>query len=242
MDMHMVAQRQRASDGRMAEGILQNGSTQVAIMAGIVTMVSQPFAQSKIQALLGLAESFPVIVAIFVSVLLAAYQVFALQRAKRSEGLVLVPLVALIVFSSYTGTNQLLADDQQAVAGEVGKTTQDRMNNFEAQLANQKQLNDHLVRALRLAPEENPVRPSHHAPQSRNGIMDTIDKALAFFVSPAYGQDDTQRRVQNNERRRVEALLSEAQLKQKNLKAEQRRLEQASRNVPAQKVPLLKSW
>jgi hypothetical protein len=242
MATHKGTHSAHVAEENPGAGIFQKGSTQVALMASVVTVVSQPFAQSKVQTLLGLPEMFPVIVAIVVSVLLAAYQVFAVQRAKPIEGMIMVPLVALIVFSSYAGTNQFFANGQTPAANPADKIAQERLQNLEAQLDLQKRLNDHLLKAAGLASSDNPQARSSHAPQTRNGIRDAIDKALGILIAPAYAQDDRPARMQEAERKRLEAQLRDARLKQLKLEDEQRRLQKLPHNGQPAKPPLLKSW
>jgi hypothetical protein len=49
MDTAVSAVPENPSSKRPGESIFQRDSTQVAIMAGVVTMVSQPFAQIELQ-------------------------------------------------------------------------------------------------------------------------------------------------------------------------------------------------
>jgi hypothetical protein len=67
MAENSTRQSEPASQQNMAELLSRNGSAQVGIMVGIVTTISQPFAQADI---LGIE---PLIVAIIVSFLLATY-------------------------------------------------------------------------------------------------------------------------------------------------------------------------
>lgn len=235
MDTQKSTQPDRPAEDKAGDSIFQKGSTQVGIMAGIVTMVSQPFAQTKIQTMLGLSQSVPIVVAIMVSALLAAHHVFAVQRARVLEGLLLMPLVGMIVFSSYAGTNQLFASESPPAADLA------RLNNLEAQLNLQKQLNDQLIKALGIIPAETVQERSQAVPQTHNGVSEVFDKLLGLFIKPAYGQDDRQRRAQDEERRRLEALLRNSRLQQERLENERRRLE-ASRGTKPHKPPLLKSW
>lgn len=233
-DTQHNTQPNRAPTEKPVEGLFQKGSMQVGIMAGVVTAVSQPFAQVKMQTLLGLSPSVPLLIAIAVSVLLAAHHVFAVQRVKVLEGLVLMPLVALIVFSSYCGTNQFLASEA------APSTDQARFTNLEAQLKVQKAVNDELIKALGVVPEETAHKQSPPLPQTRNGWSGALDKLLSALVPPAYGQDDKARRAQDEEKRRLAVLLRESREKQEKLEQERRRLE--AQGGKSQKPPLLKSW
>ena len=240
MAIQAETQARRATDEQAAESLFKKDSTQVVIMAGVVTTVSQPFAQSGIQELLGLPQFFPVVVAGVVSVLLAFYQVFSVQRVRMIEGLMLAPLVALIVFSSYAGTNQLLAKDVPPAA-ELSKLDAERIRNLEAQISIQKELNEQLLRAAGVA-AENPQATTPHAPLTRNGTTGILDRLLALVVPSAHAQSVGVRPGAEDERRRLEARLREARQQQLALEAEQKRLAQASTRVPAQRPPLLKSW
>lgn len=230
----------RAED--KSTSIFQKDSTQVGLMAGVVTMVSQPFAQSRMQELLGLAVWVPVVIAVAVSVLLAAYHVFAIQRVKVMEGVILMPLVAMILFSSYAGTNQLFASDPQQTASAADKTAAARMLNLEEQLNLQREINTQLIKALGLPPEENMQGRIPEAPPMRSGLRGVLERVVDFLIAPAYGQAGKPANMQDEQRRQLEAQLRNARAQQGKLELERRRLEQASSNNANRKAPLLKSW
>lgn len=230
----------RGDDEKTAEHIFSKDSTQVVLMAGIVTTVSQPFAQSFVQEILGISQFFPVMVAGVVSVLLAFYQVFVVQRARLMEGLMLAPLVALIVFSSYAGTNQMLAKDPLP-ATELSRLDAQRIRNLEAQISIQKELNEQLLRAAGLA-AGSPQAATPSAPLTRQDATGLLDRLLAQVIPAAQAQGTGARPGVEEERRRLEARLFEARQRQLALEAEQKRLAQAATRVPMQRPPLLKSW
>jgi hypothetical protein len=245
MDTAVSAVPENPSSKRPGESIFQRDSTQVAIMAGVVTMVSQPFAQIELQNSLGLPPHVPIYIAIAVSVLLAAYQVFGVQRARMGEGLCMAPLVALIVFSSYVGTNHVVASQKPPLETTEQKLGQARLDNLQKELDLQKHINSQLMKSIGL-PADDDMQGYRHGgttpgPQSRATLRDWIERALGILVSPAYGQSDKATRVAAEERRLAEQVRL-ARMRQKQLELERQRLEQAARKTPNQQTRLLRSW
>src|SRR5262245_48806639 len=79
-------------------------SSEVTIMAGIVTAVSQGFAQVT-----DILEIRPFIVAMTISVLLAIYQIRMVYKVAIGACIIFVPLVSAIIFTISLSTNNLLA-------------------------------------------------------------------------------------------------------------------------------------
>lgn len=213
-------------------GLLQHSSTQIGVMAGFVTMVSQPFVQ--LRDVLGLAPYFPIIVAIVVSFLLAAYQVVRVQKACLSDCLILVPLVAMITFSSYVGTNQILQDEEPAVA----QVDESKIQNLEAQIDNLLEKNELLRRLVDTSENAGTDMQSRSQVPARTG-----DKILAFFISTANGAsaplsaEEKKALLEALRKKDAEAQKLRKALQQ--LKAEQ---EKPGNSKTKQKAPLLKSW
>src|SRR5262245_28725917 len=69
-------------------------SSEVTIMAGIVTAVSQGFAQAWY-----ILEVRPFIVAITISIVLASYYIKLVHNATNLKSIVLIPLVSAIIFA-----------------------------------------------------------------------------------------------------------------------------------------------
>jgi hypothetical protein len=84
------------------DGFLKTNPTATGVLAGVVTMSGQVAAQMEMP---------PVgcrVVALLFALLLACYQVAIAQRRPRVESAVLVPIVAVILFTTGWGANGLL--------------------------------------------------------------------------------------------------------------------------------------
>jgi hypothetical protein len=84
-------------------------TTQIASMAGRDMLTIQPVAQEAIKAMLGLADWFPFIVALTLSLLLSTSCFGVVQKAALRECVVRVPLATMLTFSTALETNNFVA-------------------------------------------------------------------------------------------------------------------------------------
>jgi hypothetical protein len=209
-------------------------SSEVTIMAGIVTAVSQGFAQVS-----NILEVRPFFVAITISVLLASYYIRLVHGATITKCLVLVPVVSAILFAMSLSTNNLLAaavkgtQTESSVAGE-----QIRIKNLEEQLGKLKQINQLLRDLAGLPPEE---------ASTKSSATSGLGKLLGYVVSEAYGQEKTVplKRPSPAEQNKILEQLRSYELEQKRLQAEAKTLKQQTtvQPKPDQQPPALwRKW
>jgi hypothetical protein len=117
-----------------ASNLLSSGTTQVGLMAALVTAVVQPFAQPKILSAFQLPAVFPLYMAIAVSFLLALYHVCTLQKIKVIEYIILIPLATCIIFSTALGSNNLLGEHNDQ------NVNQEMIDNLNKKLENSEEL------------------------------------------------------------------------------------------------------
>ena len=103
------------SDSGQLEVFLKSNPASTGVLAGVVTMSGQIAAQLHAP---GLACR---IVALGFALLLAYYQVGVAQRRPRVESVLLVPIVAVILFTTGWGANGLI---YEAYARQLKETTQ----------------------------------------------------------------------------------------------------------------------
>jgi len=95
-----------AADGGQFDAFLKNNPASVGVMAAVVGMAGQLAAQFDLSSLACRA------VALGFAVLLACYQIRIAQRRPLMESVVLVPIVAVILFTSGWGASGLLYEAQ----------------------------------------------------------------------------------------------------------------------------------
>ena len=209
-------------------------SSEVTIMAGIVTAVSQGFAQVS-----DILEIRPFMVAITISVLLASYYIRLVHSTTIGRCIILVPLVSAIIFAMSLSTNNILAaavkgtHTESSVGGE-----QIRIKNLEEQLNKQKQINDLLRTLAGLPPEEKNTQRS-----AASGLMNL----LGIVVTEAYGQEKsvTLKRPSPAEQNKILEQLRSYELEQKRLQDEAKQFKQQTTVPPKpeqQQLPLWRKW
>lgn len=94
------------SDDEGLRSVLFDG---LPTMIGIVAVITQPFAQDSLKAMLGSQNDPPkwppILVAALVSLLLAVYRLWIVRRTPVPQRVICVPLLALIIFAGYTTGN-----------------------------------------------------------------------------------------------------------------------------------------
>lgn len=115
---------------------------ELPVLAGVVTVVAQPFAQIRQHYEESLPDWLPLLVAAVVSGLLAVYFVRTVRKTSREEALFMIPLLMLMVFSGSIGANNLV---ESAAGGgqprEAARGVEVREAHLRAQLGNaEKQL------------------------------------------------------------------------------------------------------
>lgn len=222
----------------IAEFLFQNGSTQIAVMVGIVTTISQALAQLGIN---------PLHSAVVFSLLLALYQVTIVQKARGSECVLLVPLATGILFSMSLGTNNLVVGLKTGERSESTKSLQEmQIKNLEQQLANEKLANDLLRRLATLSPASEGNSQATAGPSAReNSPASPLSSISKFFIGDAFGQEKSLavKPLSEAERKKILDKLQVYQLEQKKLQTEAKVLrEQAQQKSEAQTSPLWKKW
>ncbi len=216
-------------------------------MAGIVTMIAQPFAQESLHNTLGLPAWLPFVVAISVSGLLAAYKMFVVRHSGARECAICIPLLMLIIFSAYaTGNNVVYyAKEGYTKAGIAAPAAEDvtalkqERNILQEQLKSANGLIDTLRQALNV-PDSTPGKPRSVLPTFLGGLRPwTTDEA--FAQEPRRSPLETRPSERVNVQQLREKLREyEVQQQQLNKKMEQVKREEKSVEAPQQR--LIKSW
>src|SRR6266446_788327 len=94
--------RRGAGDAGPVDVFLKSGPGQNAVLATVVTFAGQAAAQ------VGLRAPWPTLTAIGFALLVAVYNVRMVQKLQGLNCLVLIPMVALIAFTSGWGANGLI--------------------------------------------------------------------------------------------------------------------------------------
>lgn len=121
--MERVKSRSTAASGEgsaessQLEAFLRTNPASAGVLAGVVTMSGQIAAQLHVPGL-GCR-----IVALAFALLLAYYQVGIAQRRPRRESLFLVPIVAVILFTTGWGANGLIYEAWAKETREAAQTT-----------------------------------------------------------------------------------------------------------------------
>lgn len=162
------------------------------LLAGIVTLVTQPFAQLRTHYSSTLPDWLPLLIAAIISTLLAFYYIRTVRRTPREESLILIPLVILILFSGSLGANNVVkaaaqgtATSDAAPAVESNKL-RERLQSLEAQLELEIAEGRVLRKALGLA--DKPAAPG--AKPTGALSRGPADFLLALFVSDAFAQTE----------------------------------------------------
>jgi hypothetical protein len=215
-------------------------------MAGVVTMIAQPFAQESLHKSLGLPDWFPVVVAIVVSGLLAAYKMFVVRHSGPRECAICVPILMLIIFSAYaTGNNVVYyAKEGYTKAGSTAPTPEDvaavkqERDILQQQLKSANELIDSLRQALNV-PEGGPSKPRAWLPTFLGGLM-------RWGPADVYAQTPRQpAEARPPERVTVQQLrekLRQYEVQQQQLSKQLETVKREEKTVEAPQQRLIKSW
>lgn len=212
-------------------------------MAGIVTVITQPFAQESLRAVLRLPEWIPVVVALGISGLLAFYKVLIVRRSGARECAICVPIVMLVVFAAYATGNNLVYYAKEGLtqpmpAEQVGALKRER-DLLEQQLRNAEQTITTFRRALNL-PEAPASKPSSAVPPASAW-------ARLFGVPRAEAQDRRPApraggRSQSVDLQRLQQELRKFDMEQQQLKEKLESIKPEVSKPREQQQPLIKSW
>jgi hypothetical protein len=214
-------------------------------MAGIVTVITQPFAQESLRAALRLPDWIPIVIALGVSGLLALYKMIIIIRdAEARECAICVPIVMLVVFAAYATSNNVVYYAKeglvQPMSAEQVAALKDERDLLEKQLRNSEQAITPLRRTLNLpAPVE--TKPTSALPPASAW-------ARLFGVPWAEAQDRRpeprdRARPQDVERQRLQEDLKKFDMEQRQLKGKLESIKPETSNPKEQQQrPLIKSW
>jgi len=222
------------------------------LMAAIVTMIAQPFAQDSLHKTLGLPGWLPFVVAMIVSGLLAVYKVAILRRSAQRDCLVCIPLLMLIIFSAYaTGNNVVYyakegytkSDTGTAMSDEITALRKER-DNLQEQLANANGVISTLQQTLNPS-GTNPGKPRTALPSILGLLM--LPREASAQGGPSRPTDlaaptGTHQPVplDAEQRRRLQEALRQYETRQQAL---DQKLEQIKRESPPSGTQrLIKSW
>jgi hypothetical protein len=189
MDSQNSAQVTPAGGRSLNEMFLRDG----AAMAGIVALVAQPFAQNSLKELLQIPDWLPLVVAIGVSALLALYKMKFVVKASFSECCLIVPMVALVVFSLYATGNNVAYYTQLGLDKPVHAV--DHADAHELTVENEllkQQLNNanEAIEALRRAVEPAGNSDGKHSEQNAESkIVAGLGRLLNSLIAPATAQE-----------------------------------------------------
>jgi hypothetical protein len=216
-------------------------SSEVTIMAGIVTAVSQGFAQVS-----NILEIRPFFVAITISVLLASYYIRLVHSATIVKCLVLVPVVSAIIFAMSLSTNNLLAaaikggQTQNGLANEQNRITvlEAQLKNWQDQFNKLKQINELLRQLAGLPPEER---------DTKRSAASTLMNRLGIVPEEVFAAESSTplKRPNLAEQNKILEQLRAFELEQKRLQDEAKRLKQQTKvqPKPVQEPPTLwRKW
>ena len=158
-------------------------------MAGIVTMIAQPFAQESLHKTLGLPAWLPFVVAIVVSGLLAFYKVMIVRRASTRECAVCIPLLMLVIFSAYTTGNNLVyyAKEGYTKTPNTSPSSEDaaawkqEREILQQQVKNAQELIDTLRQAVGM--------PASSQGAPRSALPSVLGRLMPSLATPAYAQE-----------------------------------------------------
>lgn len=149
-------------------------------LATIIMGMAQPFAQ--LRETIGLPTYMPMLVALLISTLIALYWVVVEHRTRPGPSLLVVPVVAMLLFSASIGANNVV---KAAATGPPASAPAAK------DLETQKQL---LEKELRIEREKNAIL-SSSVPNAPTGASSTSPNTapgpgalLRWLAAPAYAQ------------------------------------------------------
>jgi hypothetical protein len=223
------------------------GVRELPSMAAVVTAIAQPFAQ--------LGEHFhlpflPLVVAALAALLLAARSTWPAEgKAWPLDAWVGIPLIALALFASSLGANNIItrwlgpADSAsaQAVSAELDKTSR-QLKLANEQLAVKQQqidLQDKAIAALKQAAGIASAKDMLGAPQrvSASAGAGILSGLLDLLASSAVAQTDAPRARTAPDKRKIEDELKALELKRQQLEQQCNRLAEEQRKLESAPTP-----
>jgi hypothetical protein len=226
------------------------------MMIGIVTAITQPFAQTTMQEMFRLPNWLPIFVALVVSGVLAVYRLAIVRGSRPKEYAICAPLLALLIFSGYvTGNNAVHyakegitksgAGSQEKTGGEI-----DILREQNQKLLKQLQRADKLLEQIGKA-----IGISGSETKSEGMPGKTKSSFLGMFIAgaahaaepvtaPTKGATDPSPRMPTKiERQELNQALKDYLGERKAFDKELKELkteEQKAKDSPS--IPLIKSW
>jgi hypothetical protein len=219
--------------------VVGNPTTQMGVMAVIVTTIVQPLVQ-----VFHLGDTVTVLLALIVSFLCAFYHVRIVQELKKIESYILMVFATFIIFSTALGSNALIGKEPQAGAAGI---TEQKIKNLEEQIKNK----DDLLKALGVESRNvgrDPARSGQLTPPDRSARSELFAKATMIFENEAFAQDNTTGSEDNKDKKKeanqprkkdvVKAYLE----KQKTLHQEREAIEKKEGDSKQTQNSLWKKW
>lgn len=218
-------------------------------MIGIVTLISQPFAQDSLRAMFGSQREPPtwppILVAALASLLLAVYRLRIVRRASAPQCAICVPVLALIIFASYaTGNNAVFfakqgylhagAEQEMTALRQERDVLQEKLKTAEATLMT-------ISQALGV-PAPGGGTPQSAAP-SRLGFLRRLGPEAAYAQAPR-PQPGESRRPEKIDVQKLQDALRGYQKQQEVLDQRLKEIKQQQEKAreTQQQPPLIKSW
>lgn len=235
-----------AADAGAMDMFFKSGPGQTAVMATVVTFAGQAAAQ------LGVPAPGPTLAAIAFALLVAVYNVRTVQKLDGVNGLVLIPIAALVAFTSGWGANGLIgaaASGTQADLGSLVRALQQENAGLERRLS----LQADELRVLRELAGVRPVSPGGRSGRIEypGGGARALSRALDLLAPAAHAQPSpaTTPPVSVAERARLLLELQEYQAQQKKLsddaerlRREREALEKRTRQIQQAPQGLWQKW
>lgn len=245
------------SDRKIADLLLLK---ETPVLAGVITIVAQPFAQIHQRYPNHLPDWLPLLIAAIVSALLSLYYVNKIKKTPREESLFLIPLVMMILFSGSIGANNLVdaatrGSQRPEAIKEIdasGTFLRAQLKNVEQQLQIELERGRVFQKALNL---QEPEKVSLESSSSSLNVAPYLEGLLRLFVSDALAQQTKpaeQESATKAPANRAPSMKTKSELlrqlealdkQQQQLKTEQSQL--TAHEIRAEKEyarPLWKSW
>lgn len=217
-------------------------------MIGIVTLISQPFAQDSLRAMFGSQSEPPkwppILVAALGSLLLAVYRLWIVRRSSAPQCAICVPVLALIIFASYvTGNNAVFfakqgylrpgAEEEITALRQERDVLQEKLKTAEGTLTT-------ISQALNV-PAPGGGKPQSAVP-SRLGFLRTLGPEEAYAQEPR-PQPSESRRPEKIDVQKLQDALRGYEKQQEVLDQRLKEIKQQQKaRETQQQPPLIKSW
>jgi hypothetical protein len=213
-------------------------------MAGIVSVITQPFAQESLRAVLRLPDWIPVVVALGISGLLALYKILIVRGSGARECAICVPIVMLLVFAAYATGNNVVYYAKEGLTHPMSTEQASALKRERDILEQQLRSAQQAITTLRLA--LNLPAPADRKPTS--ALPPASAWTRLFGVPRAEAQDRRPEprdrvRPQNVDRQRLQEELRKFDVEQRQLKDKLDSIKpEIGTPKEQQPQPLIKSW